>query len=130
MKEICFIIRIDRINQTKQALADAGFPSVSARKVQGRGKGKVEYLIQSEARDEFEEAHNAEKGPKLFPKRMLTMVVPDDRKEKAVQTIISVNQTGKAGDGRIFVMPILDAIRIRTGESGDIAVDEQNGAGR
>jgi nitrogen regulatory protein PII 2 len=76
--------------------------------------------------DELEESSNAaEKGPKFMPKRMLTIVVPDSRKDKAVEALIRSNQTGKPGDGRIFVMPVLDAVRIRTGEEGDTAIDEQ-----
>ncbi|MFZ2653352.1 MAG: P-II family nitrogen regulator [Victivallales bacterium] len=127
MKEICAIIRIDKINETKRALADAGFPSVTAKKCVGRGKGNVEYLIRANIdTDELEESSNpSEKGPKLMPKRMLVIVVPDSRKDKAVEALIKSNQTGKPGDGRIFVMPVLDAIRVRTGEDGDTAIDEQ-----
>ncbi|HCE43491.1 MAG TPA: P-II family nitrogen regulator [Lentisphaeria bacterium] len=127
MKEICAIIRIDKINETKRALADAGFPSVTAKKCVGRGKGNVEYLIRSNIdTDELEESSNpSEKGPKLMPKRMLVIVVPDSRKDKAVEALIKSNQTGKQGDGKIFVMPVLDAIRVRTGEDGDAAIDEQ-----
>ena len=127
MKEICAIIRIDKINETKRALADAGFPSVTAKKCIGRGKGNVEYLIRSgNAADDLEESSNpAEIGPKLMPKRLLTIVVPDSRKDKAVEALIRPNQTGKPGDGRIFVMPVLDAIRVRTGEEGDSAINEQ-----
>ena len=55
MKEICAVIRMNRINETKRALADAGLPSVTARKVLGRGTGQVEYLIQPDATAEFEE---------------------------------------------------------------------------
>ncbi len=126
MKEICAIIRINRINETKRALADAGFPSITARKALGRGKGGVEYLIQADVAEAFKEAHSAsERGPKLMPKRMITVVVPDDRKDRAVEVIVRANQTGKPGDGKIFIMPVLDALRVRTGEQGDLAIDEQ-----
>jgi len=126
MKEIWAIIRIDKVNQTKRALVAAGFPSLTARKCAGRGKGNVEYLIRPTAgAEQYEEAsHPAEKGPKLMPKRIMMLVVPDALKDKAVQAIMSANQTGRPGDGKIFVMPVLDAIRIRTGETGDTAVDE------
>ncbi len=126
MKEICAIIRMNRINETKRALADAGIPSVTARKVLGRGQGQVEYLIQPDTAAEFEEAQSSsECGAKLIPKRLLTVVVPDAVKDKVVQTIIRINQTGKSGDGKIFVMPVLDAYRVHTGEQGEAAVDEQ-----
>jgi nitrogen regulatory protein PII 2 len=60
----------------------------------------------------------------MVPKRALIVVVPDDLVEKTVKTLIRVNQTGKSGDGKIFIMPCLDAIRVRTGERGDSVLDE------
>jgi nitrogen regulatory protein PII 2 len=127
MKEICAVIRINKINETKRALSDAGFPSMTVRKTLGRGKGDVEYLIQPGHEQEFEPTQAAsERGPKLIPKRMITLIVPDTRKDAAVAAIIQANQTGKPGDGKIFVMPILDAARVRTAERGDTAVDEQS----
>lgn len=128
MKEICAIIRMNRINETKRALSAAGFPSVTARKVVGRGRGDVDYLIQNGEGTPYEEsAASSERGAKLMPKRMLTLVVPDARKDAAVETILAANRTGRPGDGRIFVMPILDAVRVRSGEQGDEAVNEQAG---
>jgi nitrogen regulatory protein PII 2 len=61
---------------------------------------------------------------RLIPKRFISVVVPDRLTEKAVAVIISVNQTGRSGDGKIFVMPVIDSVRIRTGESGDDTLDE------
>ncbi len=61
---------------------------------------------------------------RLIPKRMISIVVPDDLTDKTVSTIIAINQTGKSGDGKIFVLPILDTIRVRTGEFGNEALDE------
>ena len=58
-----------------------------------------------------------EKG-KLYPKRMVTVVVGDDQVDDVIQAVIGVNQTGKPGDGKIFVMPIADSVRVRTGETG------------
>ena len=119
---------MNRINETKRALADAGFPSITVRKVVGRGKGLVNYLIQAEKEGTPEEMDNvSEIGPKLLPKRMITVVVPDALKERAMEVIIKANQTQKPGDGKIFVMPVTNAIRIRTGEEGDPAIDEQTG---
>jgi len=62
-----------------------------------------------------------EKG-KLYPKRMVTVVVPDDQVKCVVETIINTNQTGMPGDGKIFVVPLADAIRVRTGEYGAKAI--------
>lgn len=125
MKEVLAVIRMDKVNQTKRALADAGISSLTARKVVGRGKGKVDYLLLQGATDGYEEAINQlGPGPKLMPKRMLTVVVPDETVEKAVTTIIDVNKTGNPGDGKIFVMPISDSARVRTAERGEKAVSE------
>ncbi len=125
MKEVMAIIRMNKMNQTKRALADAGVASFTARKVVGRGKGKVDYLLMKGAEAGCEEAIvQLGYGPKLIPKRMLNVVVPDELVSSVVRTIIEVNQTGHPGDGKVFVMPVLDAVRVRTGESGEVALDE------
>ncbi len=125
VKEILAVIRMNKINATKRALADAGISSITARKVMGRGKGKVDYLLLQGAQAGHEEAIcQLGPGPKLIPKRMLTIVVPDHVVPKAVRTIIDLNRTGSPGDGKIFVLPVLDTIRVRTGETGDQAIDE------
>lgn len=125
MKEILAVIRMNKMNETKRALADAEVASMTARKVIGRGKGKVDFMLLDGAREGYEEAINQlSPGPKLIPKRMLTIVAPDDRVKTVVDTVIKVNQTGSPGDGKIFVMPVQDAVRVRTGEHGDEALDE------
>lgn len=125
MKEILAVIRMNKMNETKRALADAGAASMTARKVIGRGKGKVDFMLLKGAEAGYEEAINQlSPGPKLIPKRMLTIVVPDNKVKVVVDTIIKVNQTGAPGDGKIFVMPVLDAVRVRTNERGDDALDE------
>lgn len=126
MKEVMAIIRINKINQTKRALADAGISSFTATgKVLGRGKGMVDFRILHGAEKGYTEAIALlGEGPRLVPKRLLTIVVPDSKVEKTVQAIIKVNQTGSSGDGKIFVMPVLDSVRVRTGESGETVVAE------
>jgi nitrogen regulatory protein PII 2 len=125
MKEVTAIIRMNMMNKTKRALADVGVVSLTARKVMGRGKGKVDYLLLKGAEEGYEEAINQlAPGPKLIPKRMLTIVVPDEMVDRAVKTVVQVNQTGNPGDGKIFVSPVLDAFRVRTGESGEVVLDE------
>ena len=125
MKEVLAIIRMNRMNETKRALADAGISSLTARKVVGRGKGKVDYLLLQGAEEGFDEAiQQLGPGPKLIPKRMINMVVPDEKVELAVKTIIKVNKTGSPGDGKIFIEPVMDAVRVRTGETGDPAIVE------
>ena len=125
MKEVMAIIRMNRINQTKKALADAGISSMHARECLGRGKGLVDLELLKGAEQGYEEAI-AQLGntQRLIPKRMVSVVVPDKLVKTTVSTIISVNRTGKAGDGKIFVLPVDDAIRIRTAESGDETLDD------
>lgn len=125
MKEVMAIIRMNKMNVTKRSLSDAGIYSMTARKVIGRGKGKVDYLLLKGAQEGYEEAINQlSPGPKLIPKRMITVVVPDNKVELAVKTIIDINKTGSPGDGKIFVLPTSDAVRVRTSETGDAALDE------
>jgi nitrogen regulatory protein PII 2 len=66
--------------------------------------------------------HTLPKVALYVPKRMLTIVVPDDVVTKVVQAILKVNQTGKHGDGKIFVSPIEAAVRVRTGEKDEEAI--------
>lgn len=117
---------MNMMNKTKEALAEAGISSFTATgKVLGRGKGKVDFRILQGAQDGKEEAISLlGQGHRLVPKRLLSIVVPDDLAGKTVDTIIKINQTGKPGDGKIFVMPVLEAHRVRTGESGDTVLDE------
>lgn len=125
MKEVMAVIQINKINQTKRALADAGISSFTATgRVLGRGKGVVDYRVLHGAEEGRTEAMALlGQGPLLVSKRLLTIIVPDDKVQKTVDAIIGVNQTGNSGDGKIFIMPILDAIRVRTGQSGDAVLD-------
>ena len=125
MKEIIAVIRMNRMNPTKRALSDAGISSFTVRKVMGRGRGKVDYLLLCGAEEGYEEAIE-QLGPKLklIPKRMLTFVVPDKLVDTVVKALIRANQTGCPGDGKIFVLPVSEAVRVRTGETGDAVLDE------
>lgn len=126
MKQIIAIIRMNTVNRTKQALMDAGFAAFTVRKVLGRGKGQVDFRVLHGAGDGHSEAiaHLKDDGPMLVPKRMVTVVVPAGAVEKVVAAIIQTNQTGKPGDGKIFVLPVHDAVRIRTGETGEKAISQ------
>jgi nitrogen regulatory protein PII 2 len=126
MKEVMAIIRINMMNKTKKALSDAGISSFTAKECLGRGKGLVDFKALKGAEQGYEEAiQQLGGGQRLIPKRMVSIIVPNNLVKKTVDTIISVNQTGKSGDGKIFVLPILNSIRIRTGEEGDITLDEE-----
>jgi nitrogen regulatory protein PII 2 len=125
MKEIISVIRINKVNETKKALIDAGIPAFTATgRVMGRGKGQVHFDILQGAGDGHPEAiAQLGNAPRLVAKRIITVVVPDELCQSAIDIIIKTNQTGKPGDGKIFVTPILDTIRIRTGEEGDEALN-------
>jgi nitrogen regulatory protein PII 2 len=119
MKEVIAIVRMNMMNQTKKALTEAGVDAFFAHEATGRGKGFVNPQVLAGAEDGYEEAASllGEKG-KLYPKRLITIVVEDDFVDSVVESIISVNKTGKPGDGKIFILPLGDAVRVRTGESG------------
>jgi nitrogen regulatory protein PII 2 len=123
MKEIIAVVRINMMNQTKKALTECGIDAFFAHEAQGRGRGFVNPQVLEGAERGYEEAASllGEKG-KLYPKRMVTVVVPDDQAACVVETIIQTNQTGLPGDGKVFVVPIADARRVRTAESGTRAI--------
>ncbi len=137
MKEITAIIRRDKLPETMQVLEELGYPSMTIQSVEGRGKqrGAMCAEMDSEMPDSFCTAvrltptpstyaleHTLPKVALYVPKRMLTIVVPDDIVETVVKSIIKVNQTGKHGDGKIFVSPIEGAVRVRTGEKDEEAI--------
>lgn len=125
MKEVLAIIRMNRINQTKKSLLEAGIYSMHAQECLGRGRGLVDLDLLKGAEQGYEEAIvQLGNSQRLIPKRMVSIVVPDKLVEKTVSAILSVNQTGKPGDGKVFVLPVDDVARIRTGETGDITLDE------
>ncbi|EAT59902.1 P-II family nitrogen regulator [Chlorobium ferrooxidans] len=125
MKEIISVIRINKVNETKKALIDAGIPAFTATgRVMGRGKGQVHFDILKGAEAGHPEAIAQLGGaPRLVAKRIVTIVVPDELCSMAIETIIKTNQTGNPGDGKIFVTPIVETIRVRTGEAGDEALN-------
>ncbi|MCY1723421.1 P-II family nitrogen regulator [Prolixibacteraceae bacterium Z1-6] len=125
MKLIMGIIRIDKMNKTKRALTEAGITSMTATgKVFGRGKGFWDAKVIEGAKQDIPEAiTHLGVEPRLRPQRVVTVVVPDDKVQTVVDTLIEVNQTPSPGDGKIFVMPITESLKVRTGESGDLTLD-------
>jgi nitrogen regulatory protein PII 2 len=125
MKLIMAIIRIDKMNETKRALSDAGLPSMTATgKVFGRGKGLWDAKVLEGVKKDLPEALvHLGKEPRLRPQRVITLVVTDENKDKAVETIIEANQTPEPGDGKIFVIPLIESYKVRTGEAGDLTLD-------
>jgi nitrogen regulatory protein PII 2 len=125
MKEVYAVVRMNMMNKTKQALAEAGLGSMTARNALGRGKGIVDLQLLEGAEHGFEEAiAQLGQSQRMIPKRALLMVVKDELVDKAVQVIIKTNQTGKSGDGVVCVLPCQDSIRIRTGEQGEDTLDD------
>jgi len=124
MREVMAIVRMNMMNKTKCALTEAGISSMTGKDCLGRGKGLVDMHLLEGAEKGYEEAvAQLGQSGRLIPKRAILMVLPEKLVDKAVKTIIKVNQTGKSGDGMIFVMPCSDAVMVRTGEHGNDALD-------
>jgi nitrogen regulatory protein PII 2 len=119
MKEVMAIIRMNMMNKTKRALADVGITSFTATgRVMGRGKGNVDFRIIQGATEGFQEAiAQLGQGPRLVPKRMISVMVSDSYVERTIKAIVETNQTGNAGDGKIFVLPLSEVTRVRTSET-------------
>jgi len=112
MKKIEAIIKPFKMEDVKEALAEVGIEGLTVSEVKGFGrqKGHTEIYRGSEYTVDF------------LPKVKLEIVLTDAMVEKAVQAIIVAAKTGKIGDGKIFILPIENAVRIRTEESGDCAI--------
>ena len=121
MKEVMAIIRPKMVTKTKDGLDFLGFPAMNAVRVMGRGKQKA---ILNEIKLEINETNltEADGAMRYIPKRMLSLVVPDEDVSLVVEAIMKINHTGQIGDGKIFVSPIDDALRVRTVETGDNAI--------
>jgi nitrogen regulatory protein PII 2 len=120
MKEVMAIIRMDMINQTKEALLKNGIAALNCRKVLGRGKKMVNFsVVDQMVSPKVVEAVSEEH--RLIPKRLLSIVVNDSDVPMVVDTIIRVNSKGRPGDGKIFVIPVTNVIRVSTGETGGAA---------
>ena len=125
MKEIIAIIRPKKIVPTKEALDKLGVPSVTATSVFGRGKQRgiaTELDIDIDPDVLAQGLMDGMKYMEYIPKRLLSIITRNEDVDTIVETIIKVNQTGEIGDGRIFICPIDNAIRVRTDEQGDSAV--------
>jgi nitrogen regulatory protein PII 2 len=122
MKEVMTFIRPQKVNATKKALAEAGFPAFLCRPALGRGKQAghttaLQIALSGEELPLTEVGQSLTEIIRLVPKRFFTLIVEDDQVDTAVKAIIKVNQTGNPGDGRIFILPIEETYRVRTGET-------------
>ena len=121
MKEVMAVIRPQRVNDTKAALAQAGFPSFTCQVVLGRGKQMIGDDLVAAIMQEGEVPQSplgeALSEPlRLISKRLLTLIVEETDVDAVVQLLIGTNQTKTPGDGKIFVLPITDSYRVRNGE--------------
>ncbi|GAB5047376.1 P-II family nitrogen regulator [Thermodesulfovibrio sp. TK110] len=137
MKEIIAIIRRDKTPETKKALEEIGFASLTLQAVEGRGKQRGDTCIELDSDlpesfcttvrlkatpSTYALEHTLSKVALFVPKKMLTIVAPDELIEPILNKIMEVNRTGKHGDGKIFVCPVEGAMRIRTGEENEKAI--------
>ena len=112
MKKIEAIIRPEKLNAVREALDQKGFSSMTATEVKGRGRQKG-IALQWRAGDYRVE---------FLPKVKLEIVVDDKDAETVIDAICDTVQTGEVGDGKIFVYPVEDVVRVRTKERGCTAV--------
>ncbi len=124
MKEVIAIIRRHNLQETKAGLLGIGVPAITMVSVEGRGKQKGlpgwNYELDPSLMELKEK--NTGVSMRFIPKRMISTVVQDEDVLKVVETIIRTNQTGHIGDGKIFVCPVEDAVRVRTGENREQAI--------
>lgn len=113
MKKIQAIIQPDKLEVLKAHLEKVGYPGMMVTKIEGHGK-------QRGVRHQF---RGIEYKVAFLPKVRIEIVAADSQVKKLTDAIIEVCRTGSVGDGKIFISSVDDAIRIRTGEKGDIAVD-------
>jgi len=106
------IIKPFKLDDVRDALNEVGVSGLTVSEVKGYGRQK----------GHTELYRGAEYVVEFLPKLRIDVVVPDDRVQPVVDALVNAAKTGKIGDGKIFVIPVEDAIRIRTGERGDDAL--------
>jgi len=112
VKKVEAIIKPFKLEEVKEALTNNGIKGLTAIEVKGFGRQKGHKELYRGAEYEIE----------FLPKVKLEIVVPDNDVENVVEAIVSSARTGRLGDGKVFVSPVEDVIRIRTGECGKEAV--------
>ncbi|MCC5995581.1 MAG: P-II family nitrogen regulator [Oceanicaulis sp.] len=112
MKKIEAIIKPFKLDDVKEALQEIGLQGLTVTEAKGFGRQK----------GHTELYRGAEYVVDFLPKIKIELVLPDARVDAAIEAIVNAAQTGRIGDGKIFVLPVEAAIRIRTGETGDDAL--------
>jgi len=112
MKLIMAVIKPFKLDAVRTALTDLGIEGMTVSEVKGFGRQKGQTEIY----------RGAEYNIEFVPKVRIEIVVDDERAERVVESIRQSAETGKIGDGKIFVLDVSQAVRIRTGETGDEAL--------
>ena len=112
MKKIEAIIKPFKLDDLKEAFSSIGLQGMTISEVKGYGRQK----------GHTEVYRGAEYVVDFIPKVKVEVVTSDDEVEKIVETILSAVKTGKIGDGKIFVLPVEEVVRVRTGEKGEEAI--------
>jgi nitrogen regulatory protein P-II 1 len=112
VKKVEAIIKPFKLEEVKEALATIGVQGLTVSEVKGFGRQKGHKELY----------RGAEYVVEFLPKVKLEIVVSNDKLDQVIEAIVKAASTGRIGDGKIFVSPIDEAIRIRTGETGDIAI--------
>ena len=112
MKKIEAIIKPFKLDEVKEALHEVGLQGITVLEAKGFGRQK----------GHTELYRGAEYVVDFLPKVKIELVVDDDMLERAVEAIQQAAHTGRIGDGKIFIMPVEEAIRVRTGETGNEAI--------
>lgn len=112
MKLITAIIKPFKVDEVRQAVADIGIQGVTVTEVQGYGRPRGRH----EAQRDLEYDEN------FLPKAKIELAVDDSIAEQVLEAVCNVARTGKAGDGKIWVLELEEAVRVRTGETGPDAI--------
>lgn len=112
MKKVEAIIKPFKLEEVKDALSRLGIEGITVTEVKGFGRQKGHKEVY----------RGAEYVVEFLPKVKLEIVVPEEKAKEVISTIVKSASTGRIGDGKIFVTPVEEAVRIRTGESGETAI--------
>ena len=112
MKKVTDMVKPFKLDDVREALSDIGIQGMTVTEVKGFGRQK----------GHTEVYRGAEYAVDFLPKIQIDIVLSDDQIERVIEVIIETARTGKVGDGKIFISPVDQVIRIRTGETGDVAV--------
>ena len=112
MKKIEAVIKPFKLDDVREALTEIGITGMTVSEVKGFGRQK----------GHTEVYRGAEYAVDFLPKVKIELVLADDLVERAVETIVETARSGKIGDGKIFILPVEEVIRVRTGETAEAAV--------